>query len=390
MRRSGDKPNIAVITGISDSIVSETILANFIDLLKPISHRIYAITGRYSCESGDKVRTIRMKGWGNDDIPILKILKYWLIQLKICSYLFKIARDIDIVIIYFGTRGYVLPLFTAKVLRKKTVSCFTGLASSAAKLSYGKWLFGLGGILFPSIARILERINLLLADQVHVESPCGIISMGLEAYREKIIISGRYVDIDSFRVTKGLQDRENLVGYIGRLSTEKGVMNLAKAMPSILKQHNGIEFFIGGNGPLFEQLKTELEENGAYDKTEMVGWIPHQNLPEYFNKLRLILLPSFIGEGLPGVVQEAMACGTPVLATPVGGVPDLVKDGETGFIMEDNSPECIARNVTRALNHPKLDEIGQNACRLIQQEYSYQIMVEKCRHALEELMKGKS
>ena len=50
-----------------------------------------------------------------------------------------------------------------------------------------------------------------------------------------------------------------------------------------------------------------------------------------------------------------MGCGTPVLATSVGGVPDVIKDKETGFIMEDNSPECIAENIERVLNHPDLD-----------------------------------
>lgn len=56
-------------------------------------------------------------------------------------------------------------------------------------------------------------------------------------------------------------------------------------------------------------------------------------------------------------MNEAMACDTPVLATPVGGVPDVIKDGKTRFIMGDNSPECIAKNVIRALEHPNPEEI---------------------------------
>jgi glycosyltransferase involved in cell wall biosynthesis len=81
-----------------------------------------------------------------------------------------------------------------------------------------------------------------------------------------------------------------------------------------------------------------------------------------------------------------MPCGTVVLATPVGGVPDLIKDGETGFILENNTPECIASNVIRALSHPNLGGIAGNARRLIEQEYGRDAMVEKRRIALDKLM----
>ena len=70
----------------------------------------------------------------------------------------------------------------------------------------------------------------------------------------------------------------------------------------------------------------------------LVGWISHDELPSYLNMLKLLVVPSYT-EGLPNIVIEAMSCGTPVLATPVGGVPDLIEDGITGFILEDNFPE---------------------------------------------------
>ena len=83
-----------------------------------------------------------------------------------------------------------------------------------------------------------------------------------------------------------------------------------------------------------------------------------------------------------------MACGTPVLATPVGGVPGVIKDGETGFIMENNSPECIAKNVMRALEHPNLDKIIKNARELVEKEFTYEAAVERYRMILEEVFQG--
>ena len=77
-----------------------------------------------------------------------------------------------------------------------------------------------------------------------------------------------------------------------------------------------------------------------------------------------------------------MACGTPVLATPVGAIPDVIKDGVTGFIMKDNSPECIAENVIRALEHPNLDEIVKNARELIEKDFTYEAAGERYRKIL--------
>ncbi|MBT9132838.1 MAG: N-acetyl-alpha-D-glucosaminyl L-malate synthase [Syntrophomonadaceae bacterium] len=77
-----------------------------------------------------------------------------------------------------------------------------------------------------------------------------------------------------------------------------------------------------------------------------------------------------------------MVFGTPVLATPVGAIPDVIKDSETGFIMENNSPECIARNIIRALNHPNLKEITKNARALVEREFTYEKAVERYRNIL--------
>ena len=77
-----------------------------------------------------------------------------------------------------------------------------------------------------------------------------------------------------------------------------------------------------------------------------------------------------------------MGCGTPVLATPVGGVPDVIKDGKTGFIMGDNSPECIAKNVMRALEHPDLERIVENA---VEREFTYAAAVERYKKILEDI-----
>jgi glycosyltransferase involved in cell wall biosynthesis len=129
---------------------------------------------------------------------------------------------------------------------------------------------------------------------------------------------------------------------------------------------------------LFDEIKNELKNNGSYNKVELTGWISHDELPKYLNELKLIIAPSYTEGGVPAVIMEAMACGIVSLVTPVAGV-DIIKDGESGFILEDNSPECIAKNVIRALEHTNLDEIVNNACNLVEEEFSYETEVRRYR-----------
>ena len=129
-----------------------------------------------------------------------------------------------------------------------------------------------------------------------------------------------------------------------------------------------IKFVIIGEGPLTHLIKSMPPECSA--RIDFVGLVPHSMLSTYFNKMKLLIIPSYT-EGLPKVLLEAMACGTPVLATPVGAIPDVIINGENGFIMGDNSPSCITENVIRAINCPNLGKITQNAKELINADYNY-------------------
>jgi glycosyltransferase involved in cell wall biosynthesis len=97
--------------------------------------------------------------------------------------------------------------------------------------------------------------------------------------------------------------------------------------------------------------------------------------------LQLLVIPSFT-EGLPNIILEAMACGTPVLATSVGAIPDIIKDGETGYIMENNSPVCIAENITRVLGDPDREKIAMNARKMVESDFTFDTTVTQWKRIL--------
>lgn len=380
----GKRRNLAIITSpyaeAKDSVLDECLL-NFLQLLQPLSEDIFVITGVHPIDDkGVYVLNVRMDN--KKQSALIRAFKFIYVQIKISTKLSRILNKIDIVI-SFVAGPLILPVLVARLLRKKVSICVTGLSSKPAEHDYS----GKTGYIFPKALKLLEFACFTLADQITVESESVIRFANLSRYRKKISICGAlYIDTVLFSLKSNLMQRESKIGYVGRISSAKGIMNFIKAMPLILKERSDSNFLLIGDGELLDEVRSEIKREGLKNKVTFASWIPRDELPDYYNQLKLLVFPSY-SEGLPGVVQEAMACGTPVVATPVGGVPDLIKDGKTGFIMENNSPECIARNVIRALEHPRLDEIAQNARKLIECEYAYEVMVEKCKIALDQLMK---
>ncbi len=195
----------------------------------------------------------------------------------------------------------------------------------------------------------------------------------------------KFIDSATFNIKKPLAERKKLVGYIGRLSYEKGVMNLIKAIPLALKQRDDLEFLIIGDGPLLAALEDETKKVGPNNKVKFTGWIAHDKLAGYLNELKLLVLPSDTEGSLPNVVLEAMACSTTVLATSVGPIPDYISDGDTGFILQSNCPVSIAEEIIRVLNHPNLEQIAQNARALVEREFTFDKAVERYRELLNNL-----
>lgn len=369
--KSNKKPNIGIVAP-AQLDESKSPVLNLINILYPLSNNICLITLRHDLFSKtNKIHTyeIQYKRGAN---AFTKIIRHIYLELRISYKLAKITKNVDFWI-FFISGFSVLPVLTAKLLRKKVVLALSGSSALMAKFS--------NDILSKPI-EILEKINLALSNCLILYSPNLVKEYNMEKYRNKISIAHRhFLDFNKFKIEKPLSERDNLLGYIGRLSQEKGILNFVEAMTKVLEMRDDIGFLIGGDGPLRTKVEQCVNAENLNSKARFVGWIPHDDLPKCLNDLKLLVLPSYT-EGLPNIMLEAMACGTPVLATPVGAIPDVIKHEETGFIMEDNSPECIASNVLRVLSQPNLEEIAKNAHALVEKEYTYEAAVEKYRSIL--------
>jgi glycosyltransferase involved in cell wall biosynthesis len=105
-----------------------------------------------------------------------------------------------------------------------------------------------------------------------------------------------------------------------------------------------MSFLIGGTGACPAEVKKASERLSAEEAVSVMvpGWIAEEEFPIFLNALRLLILTTYHAEGLPTIVLEAMACVTPVLATPVGAIPDVITNEVTGFLLGSTAPEHIA------------------------------------------------
>lgn len=374
--RIGKGHAIAILTSPTIPAASVVPLENLTAILQSLFGEIVIITSdKYSFSFKDEER-VEIYGIGYKDtnkrIPI--ILNYLKSQYMITQKLFKLKKKSNTILFFFG-ETLIIPLIVSKCLGLKVLIIFPGNLKSELARNKRRGM--------PlSIIGAFSRFSKSFCDEIILYSQTLIAAWGLEKHRDKILIAPRhFIDFDKFKIKKEIDKRDYLVGYIGRLNEEKGILNFVEAIPEILKERSDLKFLICGDGRLCGKIKKRLSEDDLNDKVELAGWVDHNRLPDYLNRLKLVVLPSYT-EGLPNLILEAMACGTPVLATPVGAIPDIITDGSTGFTMKNNSPACIAKAVVQTLEHPDIEIIVGNAKMLVEREFTYDVAVERYRGIL--------
>ena len=184
------------------------------------------------------------------------------------------------------------------------------------------------------------------------------------------------VDIAEKKRELGLNSKGLVVGTVGWLLSIKGPMHLLKAMSNVWESHPEVCLIFVGKGDLEKGLKEEARRIGVWDKVKFLGW--RDDIPEIMQVLDVFVLPS-LNEGMGRVLVEAMAEGKPVVASRVGGILDLIKEGQNGFLAEPGDEKSLAIAIKKLLKDKKMrDEMGKRG-REIAQGFSVEKMIEKNR-----------
>lgn len=195
-----------------------------------------------------------------------------------------------------------------------------------------------------------------------------LLSLGFSSNKLSIIPNGFNSDLFNpipqslARRELGLPLDKKMVLSIGTLHDVKGHNYLIDATRILSKKRSDFLTIIIGSGPLEKMLKKKIEKLRLNQKVMMIGWIPHNEIALWMNACDIFVLPS-LNEGLPTVIPEVMACGRPVVATRVGGIPEVIRSDEVGLLTSPRDPESLAHAIREALDrgweHERIIEHAQ-------------------------------
>jgi glycosyltransferase involved in cell wall biosynthesis len=224
-------------------------------------------------------------------------------------------------------------------------------------------------------ARLIRQADAVIAvsDRLKQElEAAGVPPQRITVLRNAILLRDYAVagTASSVRREFGIREDQPVISIVGRLSLEKGHETFLQAASTIAKSHPDLRCLIVGDGPLEHTLRQRVQELGL---TAQVVFTGHRSQLADIYAATDVLVISSLTEGIPNVLLEAFAHGKPAVATSVGGVPEVLEDGRSGWLVSVGDHQAIARHVVRLLDAPELRaQMGATARATIEQQFSFE------------------
>jgi glycosyltransferase involved in cell wall biosynthesis len=185
-----------------------------------------------------------------------------------------------------------------------------------------------------------------------------------------------------------LNTNKPIVLYSGRFIALKGINILVKAMRRVINETKDVHFAFAGPEANMKWVRMFEKEEIPSECYSFLGYIPHNEMPEIYSASKIFVLPSFI-ESFPFSVLEAMSSGVAVIASNVGGVPEMIEDGVDGLLVPPGNPEILAKKILFLLNNESESKrIAKKARERILEEFTSEIMCNKTEKIYERILNG--
>jgi len=221
----------------------------------------------------------------------------------------------------------------------------------------------------PLAVRMARRLILRGADRITAISSYLAAYARREAPHVPVTLIPNGVTIRT--VPNPPRNPDPTVLTVSRLVPKNNVAGIIRAFALARGTVPNARLLVVGDGPLRAELEAVARERGVREAVQFMGTVPHDDLPAVYAAADVFVRPS-LSEGLGSVFLEAMAAGVPVIASPVGGIPDIVRDGETGLLAGPDDDAAVAHAMVRLLVDAALrDRITAGADAMVRGQYDW-------------------
>ncbi|MBE9007035.1 glycosyltransferase [Fortiea sp. LEGE XX443] len=267
-------------------------------------------------------------------------------------------------------------------------------------------LFGLHGMLYKDIGAIKGKLvtsfrgfdiskylqesgedvyNLLFVRGDFFLTNCNFFrqrAIKLGCDENKIVVHGSGIDCNKFpfKARQLSPDGKIRIATTGRLVEKKGIEYGIRAIAKLAKKHANIEYNIIGDGILKEHLQQLIENLDIADKVKLLGWKNQPEIIEILNQTHIFIAPSITAvdgnqDAPVNTLKEAMAMGLPVIGTRHGGIPELIEDGISGFLVAERDADAITEKLSYFIEHPEIwEQMGRAGRVHVEQHYDMNML----------------
>jgi glycosyltransferase involved in cell wall biosynthesis len=210
---------------------------------------------------------------------------------------------------------------------------------------------------------------------------------------EKVLVIPWGTDTEKFEVPLSRKEARRklelpeegfIVGTVGRLEEQKGQKFLLEAIGRLRRQGKELSLLLIGSGREEERLRETARREGVTEDVQFLG--TRRDLPDLFRAMDAFVLSS-LWEGLPIALLSAMASGLPIIATPVGGIPEVIRDGENGYLVPPRDAGALAETIWRVREDPiHATSCGAAALRTVREKYSHRRNAQRVMEVYEEVL----
>lgn len=405
-----DNLNILFVADVSIEEVlggAERVLFEQVTRLSERNHEIHVITRRlpHHTSPHEKIKDVHEWRYAINEKNNFTFIISTVLN---CQKLYKkISQKISFDLINFHQpfSAYAINLLRNTKKIKKAYTChslaFEEYETRNPKPS--KILARIGHKINSYLRKYIEKYSVSKSESIAVLSEFTKNKL-IENYKikpEKIHIIPGGVDLVQFgfrenkisaRKQLGLSAEKFILFTVRNLVPRMGLEILIHAMKEIIQSAKDIYLIIGGKGELREKLANLISELNLADFVKLQGLIPSEDLPPYYQAADFFVLPTKCLEGFGLVTVEAMACGTPVLGTPIGGIKEILNKFNSTFLFKDTSPESIGGLILEKYNYYKkrpdeYKQLSQKCREFIEKNYSWERNISETEVIFTQLIK---